>query len=79
MILFRTQNEKYVTKTKILNQLGYTLNKVNDRWLTQVITSLIINYQYPIGYSYKKDARAITSLEIKKINNKQSIVLNAKY
>lgn len=55
--IIHNSNEKYVTKTKILNQLGYTLNKANDRWLTQVITSLIINYQYPVGYSYKKEAR----------------------
>ena len=55
--IIQNSNEKYVTKTKILNQLGYPLNKANDRWLTQVITSLIINYQYPVGYSYKKDSR----------------------
>ncbi|MBF2233402.1 pathogenicity island protein [Staphylococcus epidermidis] len=55
--IINNSKEKYVTKTKILNQLGYDVNKANDRWLTQVITSLIINYQYPVGYSYKKDAR----------------------
>lgn len=55
-VINNTSN-KYITKTKLLNQLGYEVNKANNRWLTQVITSLIINYHYPIGYSYKKDAR----------------------
>lgn len=55
--VIRNTSNKYITKTKLLNQLGYEVNKANNRWLTQVITSLIINYHYPIGYSYKKDTR----------------------
>ncbi|MEZ2068479.1 pathogenicity island protein, partial [Staphylococcus aureus] len=55
--VIKNTSNKYITKTKILNQLGYEVNKANNRWLTQVITSLIINYHYPIGYSYKKDTR----------------------
>ena len=74
--IIHNSNEKYVTKTKILNQLGYTLNKVNDRWLTQVITSLIINYQYPIGYSYKKDARGYYIIRNKE--DKQQAIYSVK-
>ncbi len=74
--IIHNSNEKYVTKTKILNQLGYTLNKVNDRWLTQVITSLIINYQYPIGYSYKKDARGYYIIRSKE--DKQQAIYSVK-
>lgn len=48
--VIRNTSNKYITKTKLLNQLGYEVNKANNRWLTQVITSLIINYHYPIGY-----------------------------
>ena len=74
--IIQNSNEKYVTKTKILNQLGYTLNKVNDRWLTQVITSLIINYQYPVGYSYKKDARGYYIIRSKE--DKQQAIYSVK-
>ena len=32
-------------------------NRNNDRWLRNTINSLVVDYGYPIGYSYKKDAR----------------------
>ncbi|MBV5158146.1 pathogenicity island protein [Staphylococcus epidermidis] len=74
--IINNSKEKYVTKTKILNQLGYDVNKANDRWLTQVITSLIINYQYPVGYSYKKDARGYYI--IKSEEDKQQAIYSVK-
>ncbi|MCG1684655.1 pathogenicity island protein [Staphylococcus epidermidis] len=74
--IIQNSNEKYVTKTKILNQLGYPLNKANDRWLTQVITSLIINYQYPVGYSYKKDSRGYFIIRNKE--DKQQAIYSVK-
>lgn len=74
--IINNSKEKYVTKTKILNQLGYDVNKANDRWLTQVITSLIINYQYPVGYSYKKDARGYYIIRNKE--DKQQAIYSVK-
>ena len=31
--------------------------KNNERWLQHTINSLVVDYGYPIGYSYKKDTR----------------------
>lgn len=46
-----------ITKQKIFNQLQMEFNKANDRWLQHTIHSLVVDYGYPIGYSYKKDAK----------------------
>ncbi|WP_070030956.1 pathogenicity island protein, partial [Staphylococcus aureus] len=50
-------SNKYITKTKILNQLGYEYNSSNERWLRKVINSLVYDYGYPIGCSYKSNER----------------------
>lgn len=53
------QNTKHtiITKQKIFNQLHMEFNKNNERWLQHTINSLVVDYGYPIGYSYKKDAK----------------------
>ncbi|MFF5513246.1 pathogenicity island protein [Staphylococcus capitis] len=53
------RNTKYeiITKQNIFNQLNMEFNRNNDRWLRNTINSLVVDYGYPIGYSYKKDAR----------------------
>ena len=47
--MIRNTSKKYITKTKILNQLGYEYNSSNERWLRKVINSLVYDYAYPIG------------------------------
>ena len=73
-VINNTSN-KYITKTKILNQLGYEYNSSTERWLRKVINSLIYDYGYPIGCSYKKDARGyyIITTEDEKLQAMQSI------
>ncbi|ARJ11085.1 pathogenicity island protein, partial [Staphylococcus lugdunensis] len=39
--VIRNTSKKYITKTKILNQLGYEYNSSNERWLRKVINSLV--------------------------------------
>ena len=46
-----------ITKQKIFNQLQMEFTKNNERWLQHTINSLVVDYGYPIGYSYKKDAK----------------------
>ncbi|EHJ08880.1 mobile element-associated protein [Staphylococcus simiae CCM 7213 = CCUG 51256] len=53
----QNSKEKYVTKSKILNLLGYEYNSSNERWLRNTISKLIDDYGYPIGCSYKKHER----------------------
>ena len=53
----KNTSNKYITKTKILNQLGYEYNSSNERWLRKVINSLVYDYGYPIGCSYKPSER----------------------
>ncbi|MBC3017505.1 pathogenicity island protein, partial [Staphylococcus aureus] len=39
--VIRNTSNKYITKTKLLNQLGYEYNSSNERWLRRVINSLV--------------------------------------
>ncbi|WRM68765.1 pathogenicity island protein [Staphylococcus aureus] len=55
--VIKNTSNKYITKTKILNQLGYEYNSSNERWLRRVINSLVYDYGYPIGCSYKPSER----------------------
>lgn len=50
--VIKNTSNKYITKTKILNQLGYEYNSSNERWLRRVINSLVYDYGYPIGCGY---------------------------
>ncbi|MBS3222354.1 pathogenicity island protein, partial [Staphylococcus aureus] len=34
--VIRNTSNKYITKTKLLNQLGYEYNSSNERWLRRV-------------------------------------------
>lgn len=55
--VIRNASNKYITKEKVLNQLGYEINSTNERWIRSVISQLIERYGYPIGCSYKKYER----------------------
>ena len=55
--VIRNTSNKYITKTKLLNQLGYEYNSSNERWLRRVINSLVYDFGYPIGCSYKPSER----------------------
>ncbi|WP_415425460.1 pathogenicity island protein [Staphylococcus borealis] len=55
--MINNTSNKYITKSKILNQLGYEYNSTNECWLRKVINSLVDDYGYPIGCSYKKHER----------------------
>ncbi|SCT24848.1 pathogenicity island protein [Staphylococcus caeli] len=55
--VIRNASDKYITKIKILNQLGYEYNSTNERWIRLVISNLIERHEYPIGCSYKKGQR----------------------
>ncbi|WP_436855203.1 pathogenicity island protein [Staphylococcus caeli] len=55
--VIRNASNKYITKEKILNQLGYQINSTNERWIRSVISNLIEQHGYPIGCSYKKTQR----------------------
>ncbi|EEQ79706.1 MULTISPECIES: hypothetical protein [Staphylococcus] len=61
--VIRNTSNKYITKTQILNQLGLEVNKANERWLRLTINSLILQYQYPIGYNYSKTRRGYYMIE----------------
>ncbi|SUM03148.1 pathogenicity island protein [Staphylococcus devriesei] len=64
----QNSKDKYITKSKILNLMGYESNSTNERWLRNAISKLIDDYGYPIGCSYKKYERGyyiITSEEEK--------------
>lgn len=52
--VIRNTSKKYITKINILNQLGISVNRTNERWLRLTINSLILQYHYPIGYNYSK-------------------------
>lgn len=64
--VIRNASTKYITKEKILNQLGYQINSTNERWIRLVISSLIERYEYPIGCSYKKGQRGYYMISNKK-------------
>lgn len=55
--VLRNTKHEIITKQNIFNQLNMEFNRNNDRWLRNTINSLVVDYGYPIGYSYKKDAR----------------------
>ncbi|MEX5649478.1 pathogenicity island protein [Staphylococcus cohnii species complex 1638] len=55
--VIRNASNKYITKEKILNQLGYEINSTNERWIRSVISNLIEQHGYAIGCSYKKAQR----------------------
>ena len=61
--VIRNTSKKYITKTTILNQLGMTVSRTNERWLRLTINSLILNYHYPIGYNYSKTHRGYYMIE----------------
>lgn len=68
--------QSIITKQNIFNQLGMEFNKANDRWLQIIIHSLVVDYGYPIGYSYKKDARGY--FIIRNEQQKQQAMLSIK-
>lgn len=43
-----------INKQMIFNQLQMEFNNANDRWLRNVVHSLVVDHGFPIGYSYKK-------------------------
>lgn len=53
----KNSTDKYITKSKILNLMGYESNSTNERWLRNAISRLIDDYGCPIGCSYKKHER----------------------
>ncbi|MEJ7343773.1 pathogenicity island protein [Staphylococcus haemolyticus] len=55
--VLQNTNHTIITKQKIFNQLHMEFTKNNERWLQQTINSLVVDYGYPIGYSYKKNTR----------------------
>ena len=55
--VLRNTKHEIITKQNIFNQLNMEFNRNNDRWLRNTINSLVVDYGYPIGYSFKKDAR----------------------
>lgn len=55
--VLRNTKHEIITKQNIFNQLNMEFNRNNDRWLRNTINSLVVDYVYPIGYSYKKDTR----------------------
>ncbi|MBC3133456.1 hypothetical protein [Staphylococcus warneri] len=55
--IIHNSTDKYVTKAKMLNLMGYEYNSSNERWLRNAISRLIDDYGYPIGCSYKKHER----------------------
>ncbi|KGF26195.1 hypothetical protein [Staphylococcus haemolyticus] len=55
--VLRNTKHEIITKQNIFNQLNMEFNRNNDRWIRNTINSLVVDYGYPIGYSYKKDAR----------------------
>ncbi|EGQ2823730.1 pathogenicity island protein [Staphylococcus pseudintermedius] len=48
---------KYITKEKMLNQLGYEKTSSNERWIRRIISELSTIYAYPIGCNYSSDRR----------------------
>ena len=52
--VLRNTKHEIITKQNIFNQLNMEFNRNNDRWLRNTINSLVVDYGYPIGYSYKK-------------------------
>ena len=55
--VLRNTKQEFIKKLSIFNQLIIEFNKNNDRWLRNTIHSLVVDYDYPIGYSYKKDSK----------------------
>lgn len=55
--VIRNASTKYITKEKILNQLGYQINAKNERWIRLVISNMIERHGYAIGCSYKTGQR----------------------
>ncbi|MGW9855886.1 hypothetical protein ACUXIR_000320 [Staphylococcus hominis] len=55
--VLRNTKHDIITKQNIFNQLNMEFTKNNERWLQHTINSLVVDYGYPIGYSYKKDTR----------------------
>lgn len=54
---------KYITRDKILRQLGYEINNHNYRWLHSITSDLSIRYGYPIGSARTKDKRGYFIIE----------------
>ena len=55
--VLRNTKHNIITKQNIFNQLNMEFTKNNERWLQHTINSLVVDYGYPIGYSYKKDSK----------------------
>lgn len=55
--VLRNTKHEIITKQNIFNQLNMEFNRNNDRWLRNTINSLVVDYGYPIGYSYKRCKR----------------------
>lgn len=55
--VLRNTKQEIITKQSIFNQLNIEFNKNNDRWLRNTIHSLVVDYGYAIGYSYKKNSK----------------------
>ena len=66
---------KYITKEKILNQLGYEKTSSKERWVRQIISELTTIYGYPIGCSYSREHRGyyMISTEEEKLQAIQSL------
>lgn len=57
--VLRNTKHEIITKQNIFNQLNMEFNRNNDRWLRNTINSLVVDYGYPIGYSYKKRCKRL--------------------
>lgn len=70
---------KYVTRDKVLRQLHLEINQANYRWLANIISDLVLRYEYPIGScrtKYKRGYYIISNKEDKDdaINTLESII-----
>lgn len=74
--VIRNASDKYITKEKILNQLGYALNSNNERWVRLIISNLIERYGYPIGCSYSPSKRGYYIIDT--AEEKQQAMLSIK-
>lgn len=73
----QNSKDKYITKSKILNLMGYESNSTNERWLRNAISKLIDDYGYPIGCSYKKHERGYYIITTDEESTKQCKVLRS--
>ena len=67
--VLRNTKHNIITKQNIFNQLNMEFTKNNERWLQHTINSLVVDYGYPIGYSYKKDTRGYFWIKSKEQKN----------